>query len=200
MRGWIWGAGLVVMLASLGCEDMALGERREGVGRESNRELPRLLHEPRAGAGESAPHRVYLAPASGATAEGRATLTARADGVWLVLDSSSAPPGKHGVHIHEKADCSGTRAENAGEHFAPDGNRHGLPTDAEHHLGDLGNVVVDRSGRGRLELLVAGANLRAEDPRSLLGRSIVLGAHEDTGTQQASREPERRIACGPIPR
>jgi Cu-Zn family superoxide dismutase len=70
-----------------------------------------------------------------------------------------------------------------GKHFAPTIKRHGLPTAKEHHLGDLGNITVDRDGEGRLEITVLGANLKPNDPHSFLGKSIVIHEGEDKGLQ-----------------
>ena len=52
------------------------------------------------------------------------------------------PKGLHGLHIHENGECS-----KPGGHLAPAGNRHGDPTNGEHHLGDLGNVEADASNQ-----------------------------------------------------
>jgi len=52
-------------------------------------------------------------------------------------------PGKHGFHVHVNGNCSSPDAMSAGGHYAPTGGRHGGPTDKEHHMGDLGNIVAD---------------------------------------------------------
>jgi Cu/Zn superoxide dismutase len=47
-----------------------------------------------------------------------------------------------------------------GGHFSPEKHDHALPAEpGAKHLGDLGNVVVDDKGDGRVEITVAGANL-----------------------------------------
>ena len=34
-----------------------------------------------------------------------------------------------------------------GDHYNPRNTRHGSPVDAERHVGDLGNIIADESGR-----------------------------------------------------
>ena len=57
---------------------------------------------------------------------GTATLTENPDGVEIKLKLEGLSPGFHGLHIHEKVDCSGDNFENAGNHFNPDDKEHGL--------------------------------------------------------------------------
>ena len=191
MRGWLL---LSVVFVCGGCDEQVRGETRR-TGREGGGvELAPVSGD------ETGIVRAYIAPASGSTTQGRARLSKAAGGVWLEVEFDSAPPGRHGVHIHEHGDCGGERAKNAGAHFSPDQAPHGLPGDGEHHLGDLGNVDIDAQGHGSLSVLVRSATLERKDPRSLRDRAIVLSASEDRGPGTASPGDERRIGCGVIPK
>jgi superoxide dismutase, Cu-Zn family len=118
-------------------------------------------------------------------------------GVKVLVDVEGGPPGKKGVHIHEKGDCSNIPGQSMGEHFAPKGEPHGLPDASRHHIGDLGNIVIDQSGKGRLEIMAEGANLEKQDAQSFLDRAIVIHAGEDKGTQP-SGDSGTPLACGVI--
>lgn len=113
--------------------------------------------------------------------DGTAKLAEVDDGVQLVIQVDDAPPGKKGIHVHEKGDCSDITGKSMKEHLKGDGHRHGLPTTDDRHLGDLGNIEIDKEGNGKLETVVKTANLRSgEDPKSFLGRAIVIHTNEDT--------------------
>ena len=150
-----------------------------------------------AGAGGARRALAALRPASGSKAEGKATFADRGGGVLVVVDIANAPPGKHGIHVHERGDCSDPKAMSAGAHFAPEGHAHGLPGSPERHLGDLGNVDIGKDGTGRLEITVPRANLRPGDSLSFVDRALVLHALPDTG-KGPSGESGDRIACGRI--
>jgi Cu-Zn family superoxide dismutase len=141
-----------------------------------------------------------LQSADGAKMEGTATFIQEADGVRIVLEVAAASPGKKGVHVHEKGDCSDIKGESMGPHFAPDVDQHALPSEGEHrHLGDLGNIVVEAGGKGRLEITVSKATLEPEKPTSLLGRALVVHAGEDSGkAEQPSGGSGTPMACGVI--
>jgi Cu-Zn family superoxide dismutase len=115
-----------------------------------------------------------------------------------VVDLLKAPPGRHAIHVHQKADC-GNKGENAGEHFSPEGHKHGLPGDPARHMGDMGNIDVLNDKTGRLEFVIEGANLKAGDPKSLVDRAIIIHDKEDKGTQP-SGGAGGRIGCGKITR
>ena len=51
---------------------------------------------------------------SGSALVGTARFTSDANGVMLHLVLTSAPPGEHGVHVHEIGDCSDPKAASAG--------------------------------------------------------------------------------------
>ena len=140
---------------------------------------------------------VAIQPKSGSAISGKATLTETADGVKVVLALEHMPPGEHGAHVHEKGDCSAADGSSAGGHFNPAGNPHALPAANPHHLGDLGNITIDSSGNGHLDIVAAGANLKDGDPNSFLGRSIIIHEKKDDGGQPTGNAGGR-IGCGEI--
>lgn len=141
-----------------------------------------------------------LSAADGTKLEGKATFTQEPDGVRVVLEIEDAPPGKKGVHVHTRGDCSDIKGESMGPHFAPKLERHALPSEgAERHLGDLGNIVVEADGEGRLEIKVPDATLGPDDGSSFLGRSLIVHSGEDTGSSvQPSGGSGTPMACGVI--
>jgi Cu-Zn family superoxide dismutase len=104
-------------------------------------------------------------------------------------------PGKHGFHIHEIGDC-GDEAKMAGEHFNPDGMKHGRAMDPQSHAGDLGNIEADAAGHARL--LLEDPRLSLSGSAGVLGRSLVLHALEDDLQSQPSGKSGARVGCGVI--
>lgn len=84
--------------------------------------------------------------------------------------------GKHGFHIHEKADFS-DGCNSAGPHYNPFGKTHGDPDDEERHVGDMGNIFVDAKGSSSGSLKDHLIKLHGET--SVLGRSVMVHADED---------------------
>ena len=138
-----------------------------------------------------------LVALDGASVTGRAMLYPVDEGVRVIVDIENLAPGKRGVHVHEKADCSHPKGLSAGGHLNPMGHPHGLPPAEKRHLGDLGNAEIGEEGRGRLELIVKGANLHAGDKMSLLDRAIVVHNNADDGTDPMGNAGSR-IACGEV--
>lgn len=48
---------------------------------------------------------------------GMITVTDAPKGVLLRIEANGLPPGWHGVHFHEKADCDDSEFKRAGGHF-----------------------------------------------------------------------------------
>ena len=119
-------------------------------------------------------------------------------GVKVEVEVEKAPPGVKGIHIHENPDCSNIPGKSMGEHFAPDVKQHGIPTQgAPHHLGDLGNITIDKDGEGELEFVVKGANLKDNDPLTLIGRAVVIHEKQDEGSQPSGNSG-KPIACAVV--
>jgi Cu-Zn family superoxide dismutase len=140
---------------------------------------------------------VPLKAKSGSTLSGKVVLTEAPDGVMVVMSVENVAPGEHGAHVHEKGDCSAEDGSSAGGHFNPGGHPHALPAGTPRHLGDLGNITVGQDGKGTLELLAAGANLKDGDPSSFLGRAIIVHEKKDDGGQPTGNAGGR-IGCGEI--
>jgi Cu-Zn family superoxide dismutase len=147
--------------------------------------------------GPSKSIRVTIAAKSGSKLKGSASLSEKAEGVQIVIDLEGVPAGEHAAHIHEKADCSAANASSAGEHFNPHGHQHGLPNEEQRHLGDLGNITIDKEGKGTLEIVIPGANLRDVDEHSFVGRALIIHEKKDDGGQP-SGNAGGRIGCAEI--
>jgi Cu-Zn family superoxide dismutase len=71
---------------------------------------------------------------------------------------------------------------NAGGHYNPEGEMHGMPDSAHHHPGDMGNLTADKDGKAHLEILLHGVTIDgAKDP--ILGRAVIIHAQKDDGSQ-----------------
>jgi Cu-Zn family superoxide dismutase len=135
---------------------------------------------------------------SDSTTSGTARFTAAAGALAVHLDVQGATPGEHGVHIHEKGDCSDPKATSAGGHFNPNaGAHHGGPTTDPRHGGDLGNMTADASGKGTLDVMVAGLSLDGQQ-NGVIGRSIVVHEKADDLQSDPAGNSGARVACGVI--
>lgn len=132
------------------------------------------------------------------------TITAKDSGFGVIFNPrlSNLPPGIHGFHVHQTADCHHMMADGkpmaalaAGGHYDPAGtNRHEGPY-GDGHLGDLPVLYVDKDGKASLPVLAP--RLKVAD---LQGRSLMIHA----GGDNYSDLPEKlggggsRIACGVV--
>lgn len=137
-----------------------------------------------------------LSPSSGSKASGTVTFTSDGGGTKVVVDITGLTPGKHGLHIHEKGDCSAPDASSAGAHFNPTHSHHGGPTTTERHAGDFGNIEADASGKVHVELKDKSLKLSGAD--SIVGKSVVAHEKEDDLKTDPSGNSGARVACGVI--
>jgi Cu-Zn family superoxide dismutase len=130
---------------------------------------------------------------------GTATFTAVDKGLKVVVDVDGLTPGKHGIHIHEKADLSDPKLMSVGGHFNPEGAEHhhaGLD-DTKRHAGDLGNITVDSNGHGHLDAMTDALSI--EGKNGVVGHSIIIHEKEDDlKTQQPPGNAGGRVAGGAV--
>jgi superoxide dismutase, Cu-Zn family len=106
------------------------------------------------------------------------------------------PGSEHGLHIHEKGDCSeGGKA--SGGHFNPTGKPHGSFQSGDHHAGDLPPLAAAKDGRAKIDVEVSGLAV-VPGPSSVVGRAIVVHADPDDFKTQPSGNSGTPIACGVI--
>jgi superoxide dismutase, Cu-Zn family len=133
----------------------------------------------------------------GESLEGEVLLEKFSGGVRVTVNVKDAKPGLHGVHVHQKGDCSDIPGKSMGEHFAPTGKKHGLPGATDRHFGDLGNIAVAQDGTGVLDITIPEANLTKDDRLSLLGKALVIHRGEDKGVGKGGGSGDP-IACAVI--
>jgi superoxide dismutase, Cu-Zn family len=137
-----------------------------------------------------------LNPTQGNNVRGVVRFTQTKAGVQVVADITGLTPGKHGFHIHDKGDCSAPDATSAGPHFNPTGAKHAGPDDADRHVGDLGNITADASGKAQYKRV--DSKLSFDGPNSILNRAVIVHAVPDDLMTQPAGNAGARVACGII--
>ena len=140
-----------------------------------------------------------LHPTAGNKVSGTVIFTEVADGVQVRAEITGLTPGSHGFHVHEFGDCSAADASSAGAHFNPTHKPHAGPDSPERHVGDMGNIQADASGKAKLEYVDHQISL-TNDERSVIGRSVVVHAKADDLKSQPAGDSGARVACGVIGR
>lgn len=131
---------------------------------------------------------------------GTATFSEQPDGVQVKVKVEGLSPGFHGIQLHENPTCKGPNFRSAGNHFNPEGKKHGLMNPDGPHLGDLPNVEADSSGMVDNELMLSGATL-LDGKKSILkenGTSLVIHEGKDDGVTQPGGDAGPRIICGEL--
>ena len=141
-----------------------------------------------------------LNPTEGNTASGTATFVERSSKVMVDGRFKGLTPGQHGIHIHEKGDCSAPDAMSAGGHYNPSGEPHGAPGSARHHGGDFGNVTADANGDATLSATLDAARfgIGMLSSNSIAGKALVIHADPDDLSSQPAGNSGKRVACGLI--
>lgn len=137
-----------------------------------------------------------LHPTQGNNVQGVVTFTRTDSGIKVVADVEGLTEGKHGFHIHQYGDISNPDGTSAGGHFNPDNKKHGAPTDAERHVGDLGNLEAGADGRAHYEWVDNEITFSGE--HSIIGRAIIVHAGADDLTSQPTGAAGARVADGVI--
>lgn len=131
---------------------------------------------------------------------GTAQFTEDPGGVGINVQAKGLDPGEHGIHIHEKGDCSSSDFKSAGEHFNPGNTKHGLENPQGPHAGDLPNITVNEDGTAAYQATTNRVTL-SEGKTSLFdsdGSALVIHAKADDQKTDPSGDSGDRVACGEI--
>ncbi|SHE39838.1 superoxide dismutase, Cu-Zn family [Cnuella takakiae] len=102
------------------------------------------------------------------------------------------------VHIHEHGDC-GEMGNGAHGHWNPTKEPHGKWGEGQFHRGDIGNVTLDASGKGTLQLDTDLWSISNTDStRNILNRAIIVHGGKDDFQTQPTGGAGSRIGCGVI--
>lgn len=127
------------------------------------------------------------------------TLNMVQKGDWVTINGNlrRLPAGEHGIQIRAEGDCD-QAVKSSSEHYNPTDSRHGPPDSSRRHVGDLGNIDVDRNGKGTFSMRTNSMTLIEDGPSSVLGRTVVITKNKDNGRSQPSGDAGPVIACGVI--
>lgn len=109
---------------------------------------------------------------------------------------------KHGFHVHQYGDMS-DHCTSMCDHFNPYEKTHGGPLSKTRHVGDLGNLHADATGRARCSITDAQIRLTGT-ARNIIGRGLIIHEGEDDlgmGGNELSKKTGNagaRIACAVI--
>ncbi len=128
---------------------------------------------------------------------GKVTLVEAPKGVLLKVEAKGLAPGWHGLHFHEKADCSKSDFTSAGAHTHGGGDRvHGLLNPKANETGDLPNFYVAADGTGATEVfssLITMSALKDAD-----GSAVLIHAGADDHQSQPIGGAGARVACAEV--
>ncbi|MGQ4582215.1 superoxide dismutase family protein [Lysobacter sp. F60174L2] len=142
---------------------------------------------------------VNLASASGSLVSGKLSIMPMGDGLHLTGEIGGLKPNSsHGIHIHEKGDCSAADASSAGGHFNPASEAHGKVDTATHHGGDMNNINANAEGVATVNVHAKGVVLGGGAANDAVGKAVIVHADPDDYTSQPSGNAGARVACGVI--
>lgn len=128
-----------------------------------------------------------------------ATFTQKDNIVYLHFEGSGFTPGKHAIHIHEKADCSSDNGTSAGGHWNPTFENHGKWGSKTFHRGDIGNFIADENGNASLDFETDLWCIDCDDDtKNIINKALIIHQGEDDFTSQPSGNAGKRISCGAI--
>ena len=128
---------------------------------------------------------------------GAVIATAAPKGVLLKIEVKGLSPGWHGLHFHEKGDCSKSDFTTAGAHVhTVTPAVHGLLNPAANDLGDLPNIHAGMDGTASAEVFTTLVTLPALKDAD--GSAVVVHANADDYSTQPIGGAGARVACAVI--
>lgn len=136
-----------------------------------------------------------LVPTKNSKVEGRVTFTEEGGKIKVHAVITGLTPGKHGFHVHQFGAWSEDGMATGG-HFNPTEAKHADVTAPARHVGDLGNITADESGKATVDL--EDSHLKFHGPSSIIGRGVVVHEKADDLTSQPAGAAGGRLAVGTI--
>lgn len=141
---------------------------------------------------------------SAGTSRGHIAVSETATGVLLRVEATGLTPGWHGMHFHEKGDCSDAAFKAAGGHVhSATPLVHGFLVEGANDAGDLPNLFVAADGSATVELHSTLVSLTGVGGRAALkdgdGAALVIHENPDDYRTQPIGGAGARIACAIIP-
>lgn len=112
------------------------------------------------------------------------------------------PNTTHGFHVHETGDLT-QGCDSLCAHFNPFNKNHGDRTDIERHVGDLGNITANPTGKINIQFTDHLIKLRG-NLANIIGRGLIIHADpDDCGKtshelSKTTGNSGKRIACAII--
>ena len=128
--------------------------------------------------------------------QGAVHFMAGEDGVMIRGEITGLTPGKHGFHIHEFGDCTSADPKCHGGHFNPEKKKHGGPNSEERHVGDLGNITADDSGKAMIDM--TDKQIALGGSHSIIGRAVIIHGGVDDEKSDPAGNAGPRIAGGVV--
>ena len=136
---------------------------------------------------------------SSSTVSGTAVFVEKNGVVTLTANISGLKPGLHGIHIHEKADCSSPDGKSAGGHWNPTFKNHGKGGDSNCHRGDIDNFEADENGNGKIIFATSEWCINCDDAtKNIVGKGLIVHQDADDFQTQPAGNSGSRVACGSI--
>jgi Cu-Zn family superoxide dismutase len=143
----------------------------------------------------------------GGTVNGTATFTEQNNAVTVVVAiSGGLPEGYHGMHIHQNGSCDPTTSDAgivtnagaAGGHWNLYDAGHGYPDASSHHIGDMGNILINDAGVGSLTMSSTDWRVQGDGGQSVVGHAVIFHAGTDDGVSQPVGDAGPRPGCGVV--
>jgi Cu-Zn family superoxide dismutase len=150
------------------------------------------------GAPKDAPKKAIcvLTPTMDSKVSGIVTFTQKDGAIDITGEITGLTPGLHGFHVHEFGDLNSKDGSATGGHFNPENEKHGGPHGAERHVGDLGNIEADASGKATLKM--TDKMIQLSGKHSIIGRGLIVHAKADDLKSQPTGDAGGRVAQGVI--
>jgi Cu-Zn family superoxide dismutase len=133
--------------------------------------------------------------------QGTVYFTEQDDKVLITINLKGLPQGSYGFHVHECGDLT-DGCTSMCSHFNPYSMTHGGPESPIRHVGDLGNVYFDNSGRANYSVMDSVIKLSGKC--NIIGRGLIIHEEKDDlglgGNAESLKTGNagKRIACAII--